>query len=112
MQLTSVLRRRAAYAVVALIAFVGLMTAMSLSTAAHASPAYPPTGPSQGVQPVATHHSGVPGTNSGDGAQTNHGTNGGTAVTGFDALTASIVAVALLGGGLLLVTVGRRRRQS
>jgi hypothetical protein len=35
-----------------------------------------------------------------------------TANTGFRTLTASLIAVALLGGGVLLVLLGRRRRQN
>lgn len=54
-----------------------------------------------GVAGVSTHR------NNGGSAHT-----GGTATTGFAAITASVVAVLLLGGGLLLVTLGRRRRQS
>lgn len=44
-----------------------------------------------------------------------HGTppqtpNGSTAYTGFAAVTASVIALALLAGGVLFVVIGRRRR--
>lgn len=53
----------------------------------------------------------------GDPASTQRGTGTvsaqsvrATAYTGFQAITATVIALALVGGGLLLVTLGRRRR--
>jgi len=37
--------------------------------------------------------------------------NNGTAYTGFAAVTATVIALALLGGGLLFLVLGRRRRR-
>jgi hypothetical protein len=48
-----------------------------------------------------------------DAVSTSRGSNstasGGTASTGFAAVTATVIALVLLGGGLLFVVIGRRR---
>jgi hypothetical protein len=116
----SILRRSASIAVVALLAMVGLLMAMSLRTTANAEPAYPPTVPctsgaasssvasgstcsSSPADPAVTHRTKLTNT---DPAGTS------TASTGFAAITASVIAVALLGGGGLLLVIGRRRKQT
>jgi hypothetical protein len=54
------------------------------------------------------------GTKGVDAASSHHATRGtdALATTGFQTLTASVIAVALLAGGGLLLLLGRRRRQN
>ncbi len=92
-----------------LIAAVGLALGLfaATSASAHAAPAYPPTGPSssssQGADP-----SSVSVTN--DPSDPAHGTDASTASTGFDSAVGILIAVGLLGGGLVLIAGSRRGR--
>jgi hypothetical protein len=93
------LPRRALRAVTALAmitVFVGLMSFGASAQADPYPPSTPTTTPTDPVSSATTH---AP---SGGAAH-------GLAYTGFATITAVVIAACLLGGGILLVTVGRRR---
>jgi hypothetical protein len=103
MQSIFALPRRALRAVTALAMITVLVGLMSFGASAQADP-YPPSTP--------THPASTP-TDPVTSVTTTHAPSGGAAhglaYTGFATITAVIIAACLLGGGLLLVTVGRRR---
>jgi hypothetical protein len=102
----SALPRRVMRAVV-VAAFVAVLVALlSVHSTAQADP-YPPTRPttsSTAGDPVPQ-QAGTPTSP----RTTDDGSSRNLAETGFATLTATVIAVALLGGGVLLVVVGRRR---
>lgn len=61
--------------------------------------------------PFAGANANVGGASVHQGVDSIHAGTSGTASTGFHTLTASLLAVVLLGGGLLFVLLGRRRRE-
>ncbi|GAB2455854.1 hypothetical protein [Jatrophihabitans fulvus] len=96
-----------------------------LGTGVASADPYPPVNPTQSNNPVcstAPNGNGgvvIGGRNNGacniDDQQRNRSDNSKqtrTANTGFATLTASVIALALLGGGVALVVAGRRRRHS
>jgi hypothetical protein len=88
-----------------LLLFAAIAAALlAVPAVARAQAPYPPTGPSSA--PAAS--PGPSGSNSEQQSINNE--SGGPASTGFQTLTATGIAVALLGGGVALVVVGRRRR--
>src|SRR3954471_3351388 len=96
--------RSRAVSTLAILALIGaaLFTVPALASAAPYPPSNPP---SSGVAPTSAHRdaSGHRDTN------TNRHTSE-TASTGFATLSATAIAIALLGGGVALVVAGRRRR--
>jgi LPXTG-motif cell wall-anchored protein len=106
MSILSALRSRTA-TLVAMLALVGAAL-LSVPALAGAAPSpYPPNNPSSHhVAPTSLHHEPAAST-----APASHGTNdAGTASTGFQTMTATAIAAALLLGGAAFVLVGRRRR--
>lgn len=97
MSFISAVRSRT-FSTLAMLALIGAAL-LSVPALASAEP-YPPTNPSSGAAPTTVHR---------DTNTTNQTSE--TASTGFATLTATGIAIALLGGGIALVVVGRRRRR-
>jgi LPXTG-motif cell wall-anchored protein len=106
MSILSALRSRTA-ALIAMLALIGAAL-LSVPALAGATPTpYPPNNPSSGAVASTSAHQNQPSSTS----SSQHGTNdAGTASTGFQTLTATAIAAALLIGGVAFVVVGRRRR--
>lgn len=100
MSFSSVLRSRS---LSALILFGVIAAALLAVPAVARGQAYPPTGPSSTSVSSSTSAPAAP------VPESNHQA-GGTASTGFQTLTATGIAIALLGGGIGFVVAGRRRR--
>jgi hypothetical protein len=107
MSVPSVLRSRSVSAVLLFAAIA--VALLAVPAVARAQGPYPPTGPSSAPaasSPAAGSTAQQP------ASRTTNTESGGTAGTGFQTLTATGIAVALLGGGAALLVAGRRRRRT
>ncbi|WP_375485180.1 hypothetical protein [uncultured Jatrophihabitans sp.] len=104
------LTRRGAALLVAVLACSVLLIGWG-ATSAHADP-YPPNNPSSGILPTSLHRApgtSTAGTTSSVANESTHRSSG-LSSTGFQALTATGIAVVLLGAGAVFLGLGRRRR--